>query len=147
MMAVGISNMDLSDVPQGASADLWQLVQIMVECERGLLFLRGTDDGARARIETRFWNDFEGSTERGVVALLRFWALVDVFQSRRLRALLMTRGYEIFYPAVVAASRLRLNLHWGFNPQRLIWELAAVRPAYSSPLRSGVEAFQIRMAA
>ncbi|SDP50684.1 hypothetical protein SAMN04488061_3223 [Filomicrobium insigne] len=147
MTAAPTSNMDLSDVPRAASADLWLLIQIMVECEHGLLFLRGVTDVDRAKIEDRFWNDFEGGTERGVVALMRFWCLVDIFQSRRLRALLMARGYDIFYPAVVAAARLRLNLHWGFNPQRLIWALATERPAYSSALRLGIEASQMGMAA
>ena len=78
MTAAPTSNMDLSDVPRAASADLWLLIQIMVECEHGLLFLRGVTDVDRAKIEDRFWNDFEGGTERGVVALMRFWCLVDI---------------------------------------------------------------------
>lgn len=143
------SEMDLSDVAQVASADLWMLIQIMIEGENGLLFLRGVNETDRARIEQRFWLEFEGTTERGVAALVRFWSLVDVFQSRRLRLLLLTRGYEIFYPAAAAASQLRLNLHWGFNPQRFIWAMSALHRTSSNANKSlsENEISEVRLAA
>jgi hypothetical protein len=58
-----------------------------------------------------------------VAVLLRFRALVGVFKARRLRELLLGRGFMLITPAVHVAARMRLNTQWGFNPLKFEREL------------------------
>jgi hypothetical protein len=71
-----------------------------------------------------------------VAALLRFWSLVTVFSSRRLRDLLHARGFALLAPAGAVAARMRMNAHWGFNPNKVMAALAHAhasrRPAAES---------------
>ena len=119
---------DLTDVPRVAHEDLALAMRLMIESERASLLFRGAGKADRAPIEAAFWREFRGETATGVAALMRFWALVDVFQSRRLNGLLLARGYALLAPAATAAARLRLNIDWGFNPVQVEWAIGTAAP-------------------
>ncbi len=117
--------LDLSDVPAVSSAQLGDVMNILVSQGRAGVLFRGPDAADRAEVEAAFWQTHEGSTADGVATLLRFWALVDVFQNKRIVSVLHNRGYAILAVAAKAASSMRFNANWGFNPQRFIWALDA----------------------
>ena len=70
---------DLTDLPKAAPETLALALGILIEDGRALILMRGATSEDRARLEERFWHRFTGSTQDGVVALLRLWSLVDVF--------------------------------------------------------------------
>ena len=70
----------------------------------------------KTTIEALFWDRFDGETADGVATLLRFWSLVGVFSSRRLKGVLLARGFAVLAPAGEIAARLRFNAHWGLQP-------------------------------
>lgn len=117
---------DLSDVPYVSELELNIPMKILIDEERALVLLRGASAADRQRVEQRFWETYKGPAARGVATLLRFWSLVEVFSSRRFKALLLGRGYNLLGHAAGAAARLRLNAHWGFNPQRLLQAIQAL---------------------
>lgn len=120
--------LDLTDLPFVAPETLALAMGLLIEDGRALVLMRGASPEDRARLEARFWQRFEGSTQDGVVALLRLWSLVDVFSARRLQALLLDRGYALLADAVRVAACERINLSWGFNPQRVLAALKRRRP-------------------
>jgi hypothetical protein len=122
---------DLTDLPKAAPATLALAMRVLVAEGRALILLHGATPDDRARIEARFWQSFEGTTEDGVVALLRLWSLVDVFKARRLQSLLLDRGYALLADAARIAAESRINLSWGFNPQRMLSDLMSRRPHLS----------------
>ncbi len=117
--------LDLSDVPAVSSAQLADVLNILVSQGRAGVLFRGPDAADRAEVEAAFWEIHDGSTAEGVATLLRFWALVDVFKNKRMVTVLRDRGYAILSVAAKAASTMRFNANWGFNPQRFIWALDA----------------------
>ncbi len=119
---------DLTDLPKAEPETLALAMRLLIEDGRALILLRGATREDRARLEERFWQRFGGSTAEGVVALLRLWGLVDVFRAARLRAILMDRGYAVFADAARVAAEQRINIDWGFNPQRVLMALASRRP-------------------
>lgn len=119
---------DLTDLPMANPDTLALAMRLLIEDGRALILLRGATQEDRSRIEERFWQRFDGPTGDGVVALVRLWSLVDVFKAARLRALLLDRGYALLADAARAAARQRINMTWGFNPQRMLTELAHRRP-------------------
>lgn len=119
---------DLTDLPKAAPETLALALGILIEDGRALILMRGATSEDRARLEERFWHRFAGSTQDGVVALLRLWSLVDVFQARRMRALLLDRGYALLADAIRVAAEQRINVTWGFNPQRMLVALRKRRP-------------------
>lgn len=120
--------LDPTDLPKAAPETLALAMRLLIEDGRALILLRGAGKADRDRLEERFWQRFDGSTRDGVVALLRLWSLVDVFQARRMRQLLLDRGYALIADAVRAAAEQRLSTTWGFNPQRMLGALASRRP-------------------
>lgn len=119
---------DLTDLPKAEPETLALAMRLLIEDGRALILLRGATPEDRARLEERFWQRFEGTTADGVVALLRLWSLVDVFKAARLRAILMDRGYALLADAARVAAEQRINIDWGFNPQRMLMALASRRP-------------------
>ena len=120
------AELDLNDVPVVRERDLALVMRVAIDNERALVLTRGSTPEDKHVIERAFWNEFDGSTAQGVVTLIRFWCLVEAFATKRFRAMLLNRGFELISPAVAAASKLRLNLNWGFNPQRLFWAMNEV---------------------
>lgn len=117
--------LDLSDVPAVSSAQLGGVMNILVSQGRAGVLFRGPDATDRAEVEAAFWQTHDGATADGVATLLRFWALVDLFQNRRMATVFRNRGYAILAVAAQAASNMRFNANWGFNPQRFMWALDA----------------------
>lgn len=120
---------DPTDLPKVAPETLALAMRLLIEDGRALILLRGANKTDRERLEERFWQRFDGATGEGVVALVRLWSLVEVFQARRLRQLLLDRGYALIADAVRAAAEQRLSTNWGFNPQRMLAVLASRRLA------------------
>lgn len=149
MAGTASSGIDFSDVPPVAEDDLALAIGVMIEAERALMLVKGATRADRTTFEAAFWHEFDGETAAGVATLIRFWSLVDAFQSRRLRALFMQRGYEVLRPAIKAAASLRLNLDWGFNPQRLIWAIGPAQPVTMKLVKRAraSEATEVDMAA
>ncbi|MCB1514026.1 MAG: hypothetical protein H6876_00075 [Hyphomicrobiaceae bacterium] len=119
---------DLTDLPQAKPETLALAMRLLIEDGRALILMRGATPEDRSNLEERFWQRFDGPTAEGVVALIRLWSLVDVFKAARLRALLLDRGYALLADAARAAAHQRINMTWGFNPQRMLSELAVRRP-------------------
>lgn len=128
---------DLTDLPRAAHESLALAIRLLIEDGRALIMLRGASPADRIRLEERFWERFEGTTTEGVVALLRLWCLVEVFQANRLSALLLDRGYALLADAARVAAEQRVNVNWGFNPQRMLCALKRRRPNLRVVSKSG----------
>lgn len=124
---------DTTDIPTVPRDALALAMRLLIDDGRGLILMRGASPEDRARLEKSFWAEFKGETAEGVATLLRLWSMIDVFQSRRLRALLLDRGFQLVHKALAEAAHQRINIAWGFNPQRFLMALAKapvpVRPA------------------
>jgi hypothetical protein len=112
---------DQSDVPLVRSSDMTIALRAVVEAGRARVFFEGADASDRGLIEGAFWKSYQGEAAQGGITLLRLWCLIDALQTRRLKARLFDSGFSFLDAAVIAAANLRLNLEWGFAPQRLIW--------------------------
>lgn len=109
---------DPSDVPAVAAEDLAAPMRRLIAEGRGLVLLRGFTPEDKAIAEEVLHQRLGRDPSCELAALMRFRALVDVFACRRLSEMLMERGHEVIAPALQTASQLRLNLRWGFNPQK-----------------------------
>lgn len=98
----------------------------VIETGRARVFFEGAKESDRKIIEEAFWNAYEGNTSVGGFALIRLWGLVEVLQARRLQNLVMQRGFRFIEAAAMASGGLRLNLDWGFMPQRMYWAIDAI---------------------
>lgn len=128
---------DPKDVALSGAPEMRLALQAVVKAGRASIFMRGVEERDRAAIEKVFWEDFEGRNDRGGIALVRLWYLVDALQARRLQELFLNEGYAFLESAVMAAATLRLNMDWGFAPQRLLWSINRVKAARAAarPLR------------
>lgn len=120
---------DLTDLPTVRADELALPMRLLVDGGQALLLLCETRpaEADMKRLDEAFWRHFRGDTARGHAILLRFWCLIDVLATRRLRALLLETGFAFIAPAVEAASGMRVNANWGFNPQRFLWALRSTR--------------------
>ncbi|MCB1520591.1 MAG: hypothetical protein KDJ37_08445 [Hyphomicrobiaceae bacterium] len=142
------ANFDTTDLPVVSRQSLALAMQLLVDDGQGLIILRGANAADRARLEARFWDAFSGETQEGVATLVRLWSMVDVFQSRRMRQLLLDRGFGLIPAAIAEAARQRINLDWGFNPQRFLMALKSaprtMRPVPAmAPVAEGIEAYAL----
>lgn len=117
---------DPSDVPTVTAEDLAAPMRRLIAEGRGLVLLRGLSREDAAMAEDALRHRLGKDPSRELAALMRFRALVEVFASRRLRDLMMSRGHEVIAPALQIAGELRLNLKWGFNPQKFTRALTAM---------------------
>jgi hypothetical protein len=118
---------DTTDLPRVDADALSLAMSLAIEDGRGLMLMRGAGAGERQRLEAAFWQHFHGETREGVSALVRLWSLVDVFQCRRLQAMLLEQGFAILSKAIAVAADARLNIERGFNPQHFVMALAQPR--------------------
>jgi len=118
--------LETTDVAPVDSAVMLTAIRSVVQSGRAMVFFEGADKTDREIVENAFWNTYEGNTTVGGMALIRLWGLVDVLQSRRMLNLLMQRGFRFIVSAAMAAGELRLNVDWGFMPQRLYWAIDAI---------------------
>lgn len=123
-MTAAPTSFDTTDLPVVRRAAMALAIHLLIEDERGLVLINGATDADRDRLEARFWDSFDGDTTEGVATLVRLWSLIDVFQSRRLRQMFLERGFSMIPAAAKVAAASRLNLDWGFNPQRFLMALA-----------------------
>lgn len=120
---------DPTDVPAVAVEDLAAPMRELIAGERGLVFLRGLTPEDAQTVESCLRQRLGKEPSVELAALMRFRALADVFACRRLRELMLERGFEVIGPALQIAASMRLNLRWGFNPQNFYRAVSALLDA------------------
>lgn len=131
------AKLDLADIPQIAMSDLHRPMQMLIAKGQGLALLKGLSEREIRDLEDDIWTDFEGSPEIRLAIALRFRALLDVFAARRLKDMLLERGFKVIAAAIAEASQQRLNMRFGFNAQRLLLAIdRATDPARHSVFAS-----------
>lgn len=122
--------LDIADVPAVSGEELYQPMRWLIEQGHGLALLKGLGEGDIRALEDALWQHFPGTPEARLAVALRFRALLDVFAARRLKELLLQRGFKVVRAAIEAAAEHRLNTRFGFSAQRFVVALdAATRPA------------------
>ncbi|MGE5513377.1 MAG: hypothetical protein ACM31O_19270 [Bacteroidota bacterium] len=119
-------SLETSDVPLVAPEHLAMAMRVMIESEKGLVLLRGASSADLNQLEEAIWDRIQGDLAYRRAVLLRFRCLVDVFSARRLRTLMLRRGYNLIAPAIHVAASMRLNTKWGFSPQKFCLALHQV---------------------
>jgi hypothetical protein len=114
---------DLTDVPAVETADLAAALQALIDDARGLVLLRGLADADLDTVQAELKRRFHGEPQRALAVFVRFRHLVEVFSARRLKDMILDRGYGLMAPAIAIAASLRLNAHRGFNPQQFVTSL------------------------
>ncbi|CAA2141901.1 hypothetical protein [Hyphomicrobium sp. ghe19] len=137
------ANIDLADVPAVEARELHFVMDMLIRSGQGLALLRGLKEEEIRSLETRIWTDFEGSDVARLAVALRFRALLDVFASRRLKALFLDRGFRLLTSAALEAAQRPLNIRFGFNAQQLLLALNAE----TAPLNGVREDTPLAMAA
>jgi hypothetical protein len=87
---------------------------------QALALLKGLSESEIRELENDIWSEFDGSAEIRLAVALRFRALVDAFATRRLKDILLARGFKVIAAAIADASRQRLNVRFGFSAQKLL---------------------------
>lgn len=114
---------DLNDVPVVATEDLSAAMRALVEDERGLVLMRGLGEDDMSVVQAELQRRFHGEPQRALAVFVRLRHMVNVFGARRLKDLLLERGYALLAPAIAVAASLRLNANRGFNPQTFLVSL------------------------
>lgn len=131
---------DPTDIPTVTLPEIWLPMRIAIDAGRGLILMRSPSPDDRRTVEQGFWNAYRGDTARGTAILVRFWELARAMSSQRLQDKILHEGFAGLAPLLAAAASLRLNMSWGFVPQRLLWAMAAHREA-AKPMRSVQETY------
>jgi hypothetical protein len=113
-------NWDLTDVPAIASADLAAAMQALIADGRGLVLLRGLEDADLDTVQAELKRRFHTDPQTALAVFVRFRHLAEVFSARRLKELMLERGFALIGPAIAIAASLRLNANRGFNPQKFL---------------------------
>jgi hypothetical protein len=116
-------NWDLTDVPAIASADLAAAMQALIADGRGLVLLRGLEDADLDTVQAELKRRFHTDPQTALAVFVRFRHLAEVFSARRLKELMLERGFALIGPAIAIAASLRLNANRGFNPQKFLLAL------------------------
>jgi len=116
-------NWDLTDVPAIAPSDLARTMQALIADGRGLVLLRGLEDADLDTVQAALKRRFHADPQTALAAFVRFRHLAEVFSARRLKELMLERGYALIAPAIAIAASLRLNANRGFNPQKFLLAL------------------------
>jgi len=116
-------NWDLTDVPAITPTDLAAAMQALIAGGRGLALLRGLEDADLDTIQAELKHRFHGDPQTALAVFVRFRHLAEVFSARRLKDLMLDRGYALIAPAIAIAASLRLNAHRGFSPQKFLLAL------------------------
>ena len=114
---------DLTDVPAVEAADLAAAMRALIDNERGLVLLRGLADEDLDTVQAELQRRFHGEPQRALAVFVRFRHMVEVFSARRLKDMMLDRGYGLIAPALAIAASLRLNANRGFNPQAFLMSL------------------------
>jgi hypothetical protein len=116
-------NWDLTDVPAIASTDLAAAMQALIADGRGLVLLRGLENADLDTVQAELKRRFHADPQTALAVFIRFRHLAEVFSARRLKDLMLDRGYALIAPAIAIAASLRLNANRGFNPQKFLLAL------------------------
>jgi hypothetical protein len=116
-------NWDLTDVPAIAPTDLVAAMQALINDGRGLALLRGLEDADLDTVQALLKRRFQADPQTALAVFVRFRHLAEVFSARRLKDLMLDRGYALIAPAIAVAASLRLNANRGFNPQKFLLAL------------------------
>ena len=116
-------NWDLTDVPAIAPTDLAAAMQALIAEGRGMVLLRGLEDADLNTVQAALKRRFHGDPQTALAVFVRFRHLAEVFSARRLKDLMLDRGYALIAPAIAIAASLRLNAHRGFSPQKFLFAL------------------------
>jgi hypothetical protein len=116
-------NWDLTDVPAIASADLAAAMQALIADGRGLVLFRGLEDADLDTVQAELKRRFHADPQTALAVFVRFRHLAEVFSARRLKELMLERGFALIGPAIAIAASLRLNANRGFNPQKFLLAL------------------------
>ena len=111
---------DPADVMRVQHRDLDHALRVLIDEGHAFVVFHGADEAIRNEIGAAFWRSFRGPVRLGSATLLRFWALVDVLAHKRLNTMFLDRGFAMIDHLVAAGAGQRLNVHWGFNPQRMV---------------------------
>ena len=114
---------NLTDVPAVEVADLAAVMRALIDDGRGLVLRRGVSHEDMNVVHAEVQRRFHGEPQRALAVFVRFRNLVEVFSARRLKAMMMERGFLLIAPALAIAASLRLNAHRGFNPQHFLMSL------------------------
>src|SRR5262249_33038531 len=109
------NRLDTTDVPLVGTHELMLPMQHMIDTERGLAMLRGLSNAELREVDHAIWDKLDADPSRRVAVLLRFRALIEVFNARRHKAFFLNRGFKLIVRAVHVAARMRLNTEWGSN--------------------------------
>lgn len=121
---VSSAPIDITDVPAVSGADLERLMRHLIGTGRGLALVKGLSDDEWSEIDDLIWS-YDWAPARRVAVALRLRALVAAFTARRLKALLMQRGFAVLGAAMAAAAGQRLNVRFGFTVQTLLSDMSA----------------------
>lgn len=143
-MTAAATPFDLADVPAADPADLARLMSILIRNGHGLALLEGVERGARDAAETEFCSTDDIGGRTGAVAIVRFRALMQAFATpsfvgERLQRLFLDHGLALLPSLFRVAAAMRLNAERGFNPQRLLWSVAARQSQEAGPLQRRLE--------
>jgi hypothetical protein len=114
---------DLTDVPAVETTDLAAAMRALIADERGLVLLRGLAEGDLDTVQVELQRRFHGEPQRALAVFVRFRHMVEVFSARRLKDMILDRGYALMAPAIAIAASVRLNANRGFNPQTFLLSL------------------------
>jgi hypothetical protein len=139
---------DLTDVPAVDAGDLAAAMRALIDDERGLVLLRGLADEDLDTVQAELQRRFHGDPQRALAAFVRFRHMVEVFSARRLKEMLLDRGFTLMASAIAIAASLRLNANRGFNPQVFLMSLqdtlsgnvVALSPARESTVQTSLAA-------
>jgi hypothetical protein len=137
------SDFNLADVPVVDASDLGFVLQHLVDSGQGLALLRGLQETEIRDIEDRLWTEFQGANDARLATALRFRALLQVFASRRLKALFLERGFRLLLAVAHEAATRPLNVRFGFNSQRMLGALDVA----TTHMAGGIQYRQMPMAA
>ena len=115
--------LDTTDIPPVAPEDLAIPMRYMIASGRGLVLLRGLCERELREIEDAVWTELAPDRTRAIAVMLRFRCLVEVFAARRLTTMLLKNGFNLIAPAIRVAAEMRLNVKWGFSPQKFLTAL------------------------
>ena len=86
--------LDQTDIPRVAPAELARAMRFMIDNGKGLVLLRGVNGSDMRELEGAIWDRLDGDIVQRRAVLVRFQCLVEVFSARRLRELMLRRGFR-----------------------------------------------------
>lgn len=116
----GGSRIDMTDVPPVAACEMAAAIDCLVAQGQGLAFLKGLDEKALDDLEHALWQRWPDNAELRLAVALRFRAVLAVFGAKRLRDLLLHRGFRVVKATADVAASERLNVRFGFRAQHFL---------------------------